>query len=78
MQTQSISFTNYPNGGLGSNGSLANGNSQHAATMTNDTGELTPVINIQQPVPPAISVVTFRWDTSTDAHKDSCRGAPDR
>lgn len=76
MQTQSISFTNYNNGGPGSNGNLANGNTHHPA-MSNETVELTPVINIQQPAPPAISVVTFRWDTST-AQKDNCRGAPDR
>lgn len=76
MQTQSISFINYKNGGLGSNGTLANGN-PHRPELTNETGELTPVINIQQPAPPAISVVTFRWDTST-AHNVNIRGAPDR
>lgn len=32
-----------------------------------------PIINIQHPAPPAISVVTFRWDSIKDT-----RGAPDR
>lgn len=31
-----------------------------------------PIININNPAPPAISVVTFRWDTK------QTRGAPDR
>lgn len=79
MQMQSISFTNYNNGGLGTNGALANGNTHHPGMTNNENGEVTPVINMQHPAPPAISVVTFRWDTSTDdVHIDNCRGAPDR
>lgn len=32
-----------------------------------------PIINIQHPPPPAISVVTFRWDSIKHT-----KGAPDR
>lgn len=79
MQSQSISFTNHSNGGLSTVGIGGHGDplSNGVHTMTDIPGEQTPVVNIQPPAPPAISVVTFRWDTTT-AHNDDCRGSPDR
>lgn len=39
----------------------------------NATSGLTPIVTIEPPAPPAISVVTFRWDSIKHS-----MGAPDR
>lgn len=88
MQTHSISFTKGTNqngthlghqhdgagGDSGAGGSNSGSSSQPSSShQLRSAGDSTPVLNVRQP-PPAISVVTFRWDNQTDSR----RGAPDR